>query len=194
MPDYNPTTGLAYGVISFNSLQPWCLDDLFYGQHAKDVSYEAAVTELVAEAEGEYEALTEECCISAAESGADREVGFDSEIFQQNWFGFKNQEPDKDAFVEEHVERRRDNIDISEPIIEGVYDGVNYRIDWLGGAPLLWVFAGPAGHANRACSPCVPGAADLDGGFYLEGEEMPTIGGMVACYCVPRSWLADEPT
>lgn len=178
MPNTNPTTGLAYGVISFNSLQPWCLDDLFYGDQAKDLSYALAIDELVREAEAEYESLMEECCMSAAESGADREADFEFERFQENWFAFRNQEPEKDSFVDERVERRREHIGISEPIIEGVYDGVTYRISWLGGAPLLLVFDGP--HTTRAqpCSPCVPGAGSLD--------SLDPAG--IECYDVPKSW------
>lgn len=49
-----------------------------------------------------------------------------------------------------------------EPIIEGELDGVKYRTSWLGGALNFWIFESPhVGHFQQ-CSPCVPGAANLD--------------------------------
>jgi hypothetical protein len=37
-----------------------------------------------------------------------------------------------------------------------------YILDWLGGAPLIWVCDGPYVTYCKTCSPCVPGAGDLD--------------------------------
>lgn len=192
MPNTNPTTGLAYGVVSFNSLQSWCLDDLFYGDQAKDLSYEAALEELKFEARHQFEAFLEQAEIAADEADAnmsDRE----KERFIEAYFSEHENRTDRDGFVEAYVERERDSIDISEPIIEGVYDGVTYRISWLGGAPLLWVFDGPQGVCVSHCSPCAPGAADLDSGFLLAHEMEPEkdYSHWVSCHCVPRSWLAD---
>ena len=55
-----------------------------------------------------------------------------------------------------------DYCEIDEPIIEAEADGVQVRLSWLGGAAHLWVFKSPHVASCRACSPCAPGAGDLD--------------------------------
>lgn len=194
MPNFNTESGLAFGCISFNALADWCNDDLWYGDKAVDLSWQWAMEELKAEGERAYVNLLEEAGISAAESGADREPGFNLEDWEEKWFDHKNHEYDKEAFVEAYIERGRESIDISEPIIEGECGGVKYRITWLGGAPILYSFNGPTGVAVAGCSPCVPGAADLDSGFKLSEEMDPDhdYSHWVACHCVPRSWLRDQ--
>lgn len=191
--------GVRFGVISFNSLQPWCSEDLFCGQNARDLSYEEALLDLKREAVSLYDGLLEECCTAAAESGADREVGFDQEAFEQEWFAERKETWDRDDFIQDFVERNAEHIQIDEPIIEGEYDDVKYRISWLGGAPLLWVLEGPIGYVNRLCSLCVPNAGDLDSGFITgEGEgnsedHRQILGQGFRSYVVPVSWLADDP-
>lgn len=75
-----------------------------------------------------------------------------------------------------------DNLQIDEPEWELSTDGMRLGISWLGGAPLLWVFESPHTAECRQCSPCVPGAGDLD---HLED------GGMVA-YTVPDEWRTKD--
>jgi hypothetical protein len=65
-----------------------------------------------------------------------------------------------------------------EPIYEGQHEGVHYRTSWLGGAQHLWVFRSPVLTKCRPCSPCVPGAGDLD-----------SVGDYLA-YGVPVDWLS----
>ena len=142
--------------------------------------------------------LLEEAAIAAAESGADREPGFNLEDYEEKWFEFKNHEYDKEDFISIYVERQAENIQIDEPIIEGKLDGVEYRISWLGGAPLVYLTGGLTGVAEQLCSPCVPGAAELGGGFLLDSENeeyngredfVPTHG--YRCYCPPREWVRE---
>ena len=140
MPNYNPDTGVPYGVIACNSLDSDLVNELWY-THGTDLSYEEAVRELRNEVNAEVEA------------GELDEDDFDSEL-----------------------DLRAEHIEIDEPTIEGVYEGVHYHISWLGGAPLLWVFESPHINPHAQCSPCVPGAGDLDS----EGD--------VLCYDVPDDW------
>ena len=88
-------------------------------------------------------------------------------------------ELDEDDFDAE-LDHRAENIQIDEPTIEGEYEGVKYQISWLGGAPLLWVFWSPFVNPHAQCSPCCPGAGDLDS----EGD--------VLCYDVPDSWRRSD--
>ena len=94
-------------------------------------------------------------------------------------------EPDVDPDdIEDMIDSRCEWFEpqIDEPTIEGEYEGVRYMISWLGGAPLLWVFRSPFTGSYAQCSPCVPGAGDL---------EKPDEYGVV-CYDVPRDWRRDE--
>lgn len=186
--------GTRYGVIPINEIDLDMADDLFYGPGAVDLSYQEAYNEAKAEAERKYANLCEEAAISAAESGADREVGFDPEDWEEKWFDFKGIEHDPEIFVERELEQFSDCCQIDEPTIEGEYEGVKYFISWLGGAPLLWVIDGPRGWGNRLCSPCVPGAVDLSGGYVLVDEPREEDEGDYSCFCVPRDWLYVEET
>lgn len=135
MPNRHPETGIAYGVVSLNSLQSWVFEEFM--NHGKDLSFESAMEE------------------------------FDSE----------NPEADDDE--------RQDYIDslhIEEPDYELTRDGMKLGLSYLGGAPLVWVFESPHTAEVRQCSPCVPGAGDLDN---------PCEGGMVA-YTLPKVWFARE--
>jgi hypothetical protein len=62
-----------------------------------------------------------------------------------------------------------EDIDDSESTKMGEYEDEDYpgrpfklMLSYLGGAPLLWVLEGPVTISSVLCSPCVPGAVDLD--------------------------------
>lgn len=61
-------------------------------------------------------------------------------------------------------------------------EGMKLGLSWLGGAPLVWVFESPHTTHVRPCSPCVPGAGDLNS---------PDPDGMV-CYTLPPEWFGTE--
>lgn len=69
-----------------------------------------------------------------------------------------------------------------EPIHEGEYKGVKYRTSWLGGALNVWIFESPQIEKFRLCSPCVPGACDLDS---------PNADGEFG-YTVPDDWRRND--
>ena len=52
MTNYNPETGIPYGVIACDSLDYDVVDELWY-THGKDLSYEAAVNEFREEVRAE---------------------------------------------------------------------------------------------------------------------------------------------
>lgn len=56
----------------------------------------------------------------------------------------------------------------------------SFKLSYLGGAIKIWVLNGPYVTYARACSPCLPGAGDLD---------EPSADGTLLCYC-----LAPEDT
>ena len=150
MPNTNHETGVAYGVISLQALDPDLSQELWY-THGRDVDYD----------EGWAEALQMARADWIAEHGDDD--GFDPDRVEQA-FNDRYQNP--------------------EPTIEGRYEGVNYVIMHLGGAPLLYVALSPHTVDDAPqCSPCAPNAGDLDS--YHRG-----LRGATRCYDVPADWLA----
>ena len=204
----NPVTGIRYGVISINSLNPDLAQELYFGSDAVDVNYNKAYAQAKKEAEDTWDRAREEAEIAASELDGgmldgEREAVIENLMVEAGacWTHWsKKMYMDRDEFVELELERFSDvyTNDSDCTHIEGVYEGVKYMIGSLGGAGLLWVIEGPIGYANRLCSPCVPGAADLDGGFIdgqLQGnaenpEETATTGYL--CYVVPHDWLAED--
>lgn len=184
MSNTNPETGIRYGTVYCNSLNQDLVQELWFGSQAKDLSYEAAYEEAKAEAEAKYLDLVDQAGIAAAETGADREIGFDSEKWVNDWLADNGGHPyDMQEFVGFEMQCFFDNCHMDEPTIEGTYEGVEYHISWLGGAPLLWVFKSDVIVKANLCSPCVPNAGNLDS---LDPE-----GGEV-CYGIPSDWYYKE--
>lgn len=154
-PNRNPETGIRYGVIACQSLDPDVVEDLFYGYGAEDLSYKEARAELEEVLKAEGTELVDE-----------GELDID----------------DLSDWVDRELEIRWERIQIDEPTIRGTYKGVEYLISWLGGAPLVWVQKSPVTNEFALCSPCVPGACDLDS---------PQPGGCVG-YDVPADWRRKE--
>jgi hypothetical protein len=59
----------------------------------------------------------------------------------------------------------------------------------LGGAPLLWIEDSPITVHARPCSPCIPGAGDLNA-LYCEENGPPGFGHYIQCYAIPECWYA----
>lgn len=83
--------------------------------------------------------------------------------------------------IERRIQEMADNWYDDEPIHEGKYEGVEYRTTWLGGALHVWIFESTVVGNYQQCSPCVPGAGNLD---------CPDLDGVV-CYDIPKEWRAD---
>ena len=151
----NSKTGIRFGVIAVNDLNSDVVEDLWYGYGAVDLSYQAAMEEL------------------------DAEIGWEADRLIETG---ELQAEDRDWYVDRETDKRRDDIQIDEPTIEGTYEGVQYQISWLGGAPLLWVLESPVISKAQPCSPCVPNGGDLDN-LCEDGVE---------CYGVPDDWRRTE--
>lgn len=186
MPNCSPK-GIRYGVIAMNSLDPDLAQDLWYGPDAVNVSEEEALAEAKAEFEAEWDAANEQAHIAATETDAHMAEA-ERERFVEKWLEDHGFGDDREYYVERKCEWLE--LQIDEPFIKGTYGGVTYEIHWLGGAPLLTVTHGPVGYAISLCSPCVPGAADLDGGFEPWPEQDECHG--YQCYVVPKDWLYKE--
>lgn len=146
MTNFNPKTGIAYGVISANTLDQDLVQHLLYGSQAYNGSYDDAAKEYLHQARNDAE-----------------EAGLDFDEF---------------ASLEEFNDQYEDY----EPRISGQLQDTTYETLWLGGALLFWIFESPHTGFFQPCSPCVPGAADLDN---------PCENGIEG-YTVPTDWLYKE--
>jgi hypothetical protein len=130
MPNYNPETGVRYGVIYLNSLDGDIAAELF------DIA-------------------RDDMCATCEENNEDEEGGSICDCCDPEVHG------------------------------KGSYDGIEFIISCLGGAPLMWVTKSPhISYREALCSPCVPNGGDLGSPRVSpeEGHEM---------YDVPDSWRVE---
>lgn len=182
MTNINQETGIRYGYISAKSIHHDLVDHLMY-EVGKDLSFEAEELELRALTEKDADYLEEEARIAIEERGGytprEYEDALEKEIeAAYNALGFG----DREDFVEGQLSCKLEYVQIDEPIIEFEYKGVHGRTSWLGGALNLWIFESPHTGLYEECSPCVPGAGNLD---------QPDPGGVLA-YDVPDDWRTDH--
>ncbi len=137
----NTKTGLPFGVISGNSLDPDILNDIIFS--ADIVVYERELDEFK---------------VNLAET-----ISPNSEEYELA------------------VERFNDQFSCEEPSADICIQDITLHLTWLGGAPLVFSFDGPTQKVAAYCSPCVPGAADLDSG-----------AGDIECHGIPADWLYVE--
>lgn len=176
----NTSTGYPFGVIALRSLDDDIVNDLTLGPDVVNLTYMAAYNEAKRKAVQDWSAELEEAEIAASEVDyhmptCDRDDFVADHM--HNALGYYAEEEYVDAELDAFSDMYQEDCDT----LEGVYDGVSYRISYLGGAGILWSLDGPLTCVRAFCSPCVPGAADLDSGFDPDG---------VLCHGVPASWLA----
>lgn len=180
-PNIDPDTGIAYGYVSANSLDPERVHELMY-HNGVDLSYQEALAELRREVENEADLMREEIAIELSEIDhnmpeferiALEEAKLDAMLSRWGYSGI-------DEFIEGEVERRAGNLYIEEPIIAGEREGVHYRTSWLGGALNFWIFKAPYSGKFQPCSPCVPGAGNLD---------CPDKANGIETYMPPADWF-----
>ena len=74
MTNTNPITGIPYTCYSMRSLDPDVYQELWYGSHATDVTYEAA-----------YRDALEEAKLDAKRAAEGNNEEFDEEDFEAGW-------------------------------------------------------------------------------------------------------------
>lgn len=90
---------------------------------------------------------------------------------------FGDKEPD-----DNELEEFNDNFDCDEEEYSLETDGMKLLLNFLGGAPLVWVIESPHRAFCAECSPCCPNAGNLD-----EKRE-----GGVETYDLPKDWYYTE--
>lgn len=137
-PNTNPETGIRYGIINANSLDPEVIDQI--QTVGRDINWENALLEVEAQARQGAANQLADGHISVAEV---------DDVF--------------DTLRDEGEEALRNSLfDCDEPIHEFEIDGVKGRTTWLGGALLVWIFSSPTLNLVDLCSPCVPNCGNLD--------------------------------
>ena len=144
LPNTNPETGIRYGIISADNLDPEIVHQIW--MEGTDLHWQDRVKEIRDEVMDDDDILPE-----------DKEDEIDMRL-----------EDESDAWYDDEP------VHSFEINCQG-YGIVYGQTTWLGGGQLVWIFKSPFLTKARLCSPCVPGAGDLDN-VYPEGEE---------CYDVP---------
>jgi len=139
--NYNKKTGIPFGVVQGNNV-PDLVDEIM--THGENESYLTFKKELAQEIRWAVEKVLEPYVIDAS----DNLQGYDfdelvNHVEDRGW-DFNDEE---------------NNYSYEKDYPEGK---VNYLLSWLGGAILVWVIKSPWVAYCRPCSPCVPGAGDLD--------------------------------
>lgn len=159
-------TGYCSGYIAAANLDSALVDALMY-EYGKNLSYAEAELDEIGRQRTAWEDTCEAACVLAQDSGKPEPT-------------FADFTPDLDNFSPE----------IWEPTIEGTYEGVTYRSSWLGGALHFFILESPIVGYFELCSPCVPGAVNLD--------QRRRYGEGLLGYDVPLPWryreLADGKT
>lgn len=172
MPNYNTSTGISYGVIALNSLADWFNDEMYdldspEEREAFNEFIQETAADLVREKKLDFDDLD---CESGDEQQAIADC--DPDILQ-------NLVEAADHHV---IDSFWAGTDFGTFRREGIVDGVSISTSELGGAILVWVIESPHIGRYAPCSPCIPGAGDLDS---------PDPDG-IECYDVPPGWRMIE--
>ena len=157
IPNTNPDTGLPYGIVASDSLDPEVSSKLW---------------ELAANA-----------CYDAHRNYREAQLLRDATDFIDSLDKVPhNYVMDViNDLVETQLDNEMDEWSADEPHAEVTYKGVTVVVGYLGGAMLVTSLDGPTLQVRSYCSPCCPGAADMDSGY-----------GSILCHGLPMDWFTEE--
>jgi len=156
--NYNPETGISFGVIAISSIDGDIAADLW------DLAYAAEYDRFFSEHQN-----AEIRRLDGNPDDIDPELR-DEWLAEHGRSGWQDDLPD---FI------------VDEPEGEFVYMGVTVRVSSLGGATIVFVVESPVIGYYPACSPCIPGAGNLDDEPGDENDQ-----GVEHCYDIPADWRA----
>lgn len=158
--NYNTQTGIPYGVISGNTV-PGLVDDIItHGINLDYQSWESETLEMLESAR-------------ASDDPADSLLEVVGE-----YLNFDFTDDILDYGNDELIGLMAEYIDFDEPTYKWESGGYSYYLTWLGGGILVYVCDGQTIGKYDLCSPCVPGAGNLDS---------PNPDG-IECYDVPPEY------
>ena len=157
----NEKTGIPYGVVSMNSLKDWVWYEI--QNNCESLTYrnweEETRKELQQEVEGLLEdgEIPEEDVEEANDLINDKEADIDTlKWFLEDIVG--DNKHYRDVLSSEYYPDEEEY----EGEIPDEKGSIHVFLSYIGGAPTLWVSESPYTSQGRECSPCVPGAVDLD--------------------------------
>jgi len=168
MANVNTKTGISYGVVNGNAV-PYLLDEIF--SSGESLTYAAARADLIEKIRGALEQIADD---SGAFGDRIKRIAdaCDPEEIAQAML---------DAGLADHWEFDEEEHEYSESTEFGE---VHYLQSYLGGAPLIWITESPYVAYARGCSPCVPGAGDLDNLMDADNGDL--------CYCCPPDCFRND--
>jgi hypothetical protein len=173
----NPETGIRYGVISAHSV-PWLQDEII--THGESITYRNYVSELQ----------------DRIRYAPTQEDGNLSDVLEDYYLGdrakddiLESAQEHEGAWTEEDIEELTQSVldaisclEFDEEEYEYEDEESRFLLGFLGGGPMIWVLKSPVITNVRLCSPCAPGAGDLDS---------PDDDGY-ACYAVSEEWFDED--
>lgn len=205
MPNCNTVTGVSYGVLQGNHV-PQLDQDIF--EFGEDISFEAWKEELKETVKNvledpelpdhpedenrhfaaRYQAMRE--LILNLLHAADIAVFGDNEALVRRCMNYANVNAgtfEIEEIYEEVLEEGAESYSCEEPEHEYTDGATHYLRGHLGGAALIWVTQSLYVTPCRTCSPCVPGAGDLD-------STCPPEQANNLAYCPPpEDWIDELP-
>lgn len=133
MDNYNEQTGIRYGVMDARNAH-YTTDDAF--GNWENISYNAWREEI------------SRTLAAAIHNALDDTTNIDTDQARE--------------FADEIIGNLDLERESDEDTLEEKTEDHHYQISYLGGAPLLWTLASKYATRCRSCSPCCPGAGDLD--------------------------------
>lgn len=182
IPNFDPETGIHYGVISQHSLNPEALDDIH--SEARDLSYEAAVDELKKELRriAQFPAPDRHAMIT----GGDLKYvtkGLDLDEMIMVFEDTEYSEDEKVSTAWDLIEQKFNDTYESDGSHSWLYEKDGYVLrDCL--HTDIMVIKAPFCTWSKQCSPCVPNAGDLDSPL-SEGDGLKS-------YCLGLDWFDNE--
>lgn len=193
----DPETGIRYGVISQHSIQPDVMSDIW--SEARDLSYEAAKEELL-------DRIMRHCIEPRANDDDARPMRWNDvkAELRDLWYG-EHREPERNEATSEITAIfDSEGKDGREAVWEVISDRFNDRYEdngersWLyekdgyqlSNCLVIDVFVSKSPYFTYApyCSPCVPGAGNLDS---IRIESCHEKSGYAKCFCLDGSFFDD---
>lgn len=191
----DPATNIRYGVISQNSIHPEAVDDVFCGPHTRDLAWEAGVEEmkkrimrcyeedLLEDKSGELKKVLKDFVHSGAiDDRVEELMDLFTELVSDPPGGKPNL-PDVEHVWDVVEQDFNDGVDSHEP--SPLYEHDGYQITKCLDND-LFISKSPYFTYAQFCSPCVPGACNLDSPL----DHIPE-NGSNACYCLGHEWFED---
>ncbi len=158
-------TGIRYGVISQNSVMPDALDDIM--TQGKDMAWESALKEAIRDAKNEAQTAWDNLPETDDKPSEPEEVDEDSisDDLSMNW---------------------------ESSLSNYLYEEAGYKLTGCLDND-LFVLASPFFTYAQFCSPCVPGAGNLDSAYNpAENEPFePANLGFPRVYCLGHDWFEE---